>query len=346
MKFFRCLCRVLLAVASFNIKSGSADKRHCSLDRAVDGEWVNETYPYTSAFARSNNPDIWHQERCPWQEERFSCYFTDQSQLNGRGFQTENRKFIPKTCSYREFSPTKFLELMRGRTLLLCCDSLSNQMTTNLACSLHGSTTVDYNRSERFIYYPEYNFTLSNAYTNKHALNNKSHAQNSLAEYRDFANLRPKQDIMVINFGLHFYADSDRKLTPLLRAIAEEYVRDKDKLPVILWKETTPEHHAGYSKSERKECKPFANLDASYATDARVILAHKILLPVGIPIMYVFNATRTEWWTHVTTYYKESGWKDCVHFCDVAGAQMFIREVLYNHLVEIFSNATESQFQS
>ena len=52
------------------------------------------------------------------------------------------------------------------------------------------------------------------------ALNNKSHALNSLAS------LRPKQDIMVNNFGLHFYADSDQKLTRLLRAIAEEYIRN------------------------------------------------------------------------------------------------------------------------
>ena len=163
MEFYRLLCRALPAVLFFSIKGGNADKRYCSLDRAVEGEWVNETYSYASAFARSNNPDIWYRERCPWQQNFFSCYFSDESQLNGRGFQTENRKFIPRSCSYREFSPTKFLELMRGRTLLLCCDSLSNQMTTNLACSLHGTTTVDYDRREHFIHYPEYNFTLANA---------------------------------------------------------------------------------------------------------------------------------------------------------------------------------------
>jgi len=38
------------------------------------------------------------------------------------------------------FSPTKFLESIRGRTILICCDSLSMQFYTELVCNLHGST--------------------------------------------------------------------------------------------------------------------------------------------------------------------------------------------------------------
>ena len=153
---------------------------------------------------------------------------------------------------------------------------------------------------------------------------------------------------MVINFGLHFNANAIHKLAPLLRAIAEEYARDKDKLPITLWKETTPQHYdnpdhpSGYYPIDPKGCKAYANLDVSYAADLRITLPQEILLPVGIPIMYVYNATRTEWWTHVAT--SQKAWLDCIHFCDVGGLQMLIREILYNQLVETLSHFKAEKF--
>ena len=345
MNLHRYLSQALLALLALYTKNVYSEKPYCSLNKSAEGQWVNETYPFARSFARSANLDVWNRERFPWQQKYYSCYFTDGNQVHGRGFDTENRRFVPSTCSYRQFSPSKFLELMRGRTLLICCDSLSYQMAVNLAGSLHSATTVDYDKKEHFIYYPEYNFTLVNAYTNKYPINNKPHTRNTLAEYQDFGNLRPNYDVMVINFGLHFNIGGMHKLAPLLRAIAEEYIRDKDKLPFVLWKETTPQHYdnqdnhpAGYYSKEQdpmKECKPYANLNAARAADVRVTLPIEILLPAGIPIMYVYNATRTEWWAHVG---KSKAWTDCIHFCDVAGVHMFMREILYNHLVETLSS--------
>ena len=164
-----------------------------------------------------------------------------------------------------------------------------------------------------------------------------------MAEYRDFANLRPNHDVMVINFGLHFDAAHSRKYTSLLRAIAEEYARDREKLPITFWKETTgehydnPDHPSGYYANEKKDCKPYANLDVSYAADFRITLPQEILLPVGMPIMYIYNATRTEWWMHMARGDKAIDWTDCIHFCDLAGMHMYIREIFYNHLFGIFS---------
>ena len=206
MNLHRYLCQALLALLAHYTKNVYSEKPYCSLNKSAEGQWVNETYPFARSFARSGNLDVWNRDRFPWQQKYHSCYFTDGNQVHGRGFATENRRFVPSTCSYRQFSPSKFLELMRGKTLLICCDSLSYQMTVNLAGSLH------YDRKEHFIYYPEYNFTLVNAYTNKYPINNKPHARSTLAEYQDFGNLRPNYDVMVINFGLHFNIGGMHKL--------------------------------------------------------------------------------------------------------------------------------------
>lgn len=76
---------------------------------------------------------------------------------------------------------------------------------------------------------------------------------------------------------------------------------------------------------------------AAHGVDFRNRLAEAVFLPLGVPLLRVANATRSEWRAHVGLQFRADNehqqQSDCTHYCSPSGALMLWRELLYNALL-------------
>jgi len=352
-----------------SIQSGLCYQQKSDISNVLSGEWYEETNKYAGQryghysreyINKNNITDLWWSEACPVQMTIFTCYRHDIDRLHGKGSESELRYFQPLGCDIEDFSPTKFLEIIRDRTILICCDSLSMQFYTELVCNLHGSTrskyhidwarltgifgpqdcrynTGDYcHLNTAHVFYPEYNAHIKYIGTHLQNINGKAHGYNSLKDYQDYGVLRNNQkDILLLNFGVHFHSKS-AYVVPIT-ALVNEYLENRSKLPHVIWRETSPQHFKNpdglFSREGR--CVSYKDYEHFYHSNFYNRAIEEVFqqFNVDIPILRIYNSSKTEYFAHIDLQDRtdEKYLSDCTHFCQPSG--------VLNHWVELFYNA-------
>eukprot|EP00899_Mesostigma_viride_P010282 jgi/Mesvir1/19255/Mv10337-RA.1 len=157
-------------------------------------------------------------------------------------------------------------------------------------------------------------------------------------------------DVMIVNLG-HDYKD----FTTYQRRVME-FVRlhdeNTDLLPILLWRETTAQHHDGYEGGDITNplpvmepverdfllgharpplhCVPF-DVAQLHSSNWRNRMANKLLEQAGIPILRVFDASvqRHDWHSEKCLGGQCDRWGPCQHYC-LPGAPFHWTEILFN----------------
>lgn len=328
------------------------------------GKWIQETYEYLH-FSRSSDVEALFHDACPAEMAIFTCYRHDKAELHGKGFEAENKKYKMDYCDLQSFTPTLFLNLVRGRKLVICCDSVQMQFFTNLVCSLHSTTTAVYDLhwallhqfgstdcpSDRNgknchllhsrVYYPEFDFEIFLAVTHMEA-NSHVHGTSgfTIDDFVKDYNLRPRHDIVLLNYGVHV---DEANLKTTLTNLAVQYAASRNNLPIFIWREMATQHfdspNGYWTNIQKGLCVPFKDLDGYYLRESKLHIANEILGKYKIPILRIYNATRTQWMDHIGPQVRtdEPGRMDCTHYCQPSGVISFWRELLFNALIPIVS---------
>ena len=344
------------------------DISNVQLDR---GRWINEKYEYLN-FSRSNNMTTLFHDACPAQMAIFTCYRLDASELHGKGFEVENKKYKLDYCDLQSFTPTAFLSMMRGRKLVICCDSMQMQLFTNLVCGLHSTTTAVYDLHwalltqfgsrdcpadregenchllNSHVYYPEYDFEIFLAVTHLQSNYTTPHVRGlfgfTIDDFRIDYNLRPQKDVVFLNYGVHIH---QHQLKTSLTTMAEQYSENRANLPIFLWREMATQHcdspNGAWTDLQTGACVPYKDLDEYYRNETKLHIANEVLGKYDIPIVRIYNASRTEWNDHIgpQTRTDEPGRMDCTHYCQPSGVITLWREMFFNALIPLLANVCQ-----
>ncbi len=241
-------------------------------------------------------------------------------------------------------------------------DSVTGQLWTMIACSIHGITPGEYKiiyeesphsgLDEGKVFYKEYNFTFlllsTSVKYHQHdegfvGLKHFEEDCNHLDGFLTYSNVSSPFDVVVMNIGLH-----QNHALAFFR-IVKKYVEQYSQMnpltrPIFMWRETTPQHFdwhnedvpnedvpMGYHFTMTKDpvCYDYSNYSLAYSQDFRNRLAELLMKKYDIPIMRIYNATRTETNSH-TGLAQGRKFTDCTHFCQDSGVFYYMRDLFYN----------------
>ena len=323
------------------------------VSNALEGVWFDALYDFTAHLPRST--DGWAFNECPAQSELWSCYRHNSAwNKDSHGYKAESKLFQPFGCSLKTYNPYDFLKALSGKRLLIGTDSTSAQLFETIVCSLHGFVKAIYDiewyNEGRLCHmlashqchiltgtveYPQFNATIVLLQTHITMVKGKLHGDHDITDYVEYGNLAPT-DILLLNFGVHF--DDPVKYKIKLEEFVRGFhsTRDLSISPVLIWRETGPQHFAtssGYYLQEgSRECAPFKNMTWAYESDWRNRVAEEIFIPLQVPILRVWGPSAHLWDGHIIDQDRldEPGLKDCTHFCVPSGVLYFWRELLFN----------------
>lgn len=325
--------------------STSQSARSCFSERPLSGVWKE-----------SVESPPWFNLSCKYQPAS-SCSFYELT-LNNRSVRLSRLRFHPDECNLERFNPNKFLQMLKGRTLVIAGDSLSQQLFSSLLCRLEGFVVHDNviwgKQSNRMMnycgingncmpksgihshYLENYSNPIWASFTHNVKIRYVSIKAEPIDEKLDFiSGFTSKEDILILNKGAwrqNGYRDFKKRMLDF----EMYYIRNKANLPTIWWRETNPQHFLGpngdYVPGKKlppkmKSCAkaPVERLSLSHVDPVNII-TNKIMKRVGIPIMYTSNAMVSENDAHVF----KSG-VDCTHLC-TPGVDVIWVEYMYNWL--------------
>lgn len=245
------------------------------------------------------------------------------------------------------------------------------QFYTMLICSIHNSTNSPVTYDLRFdsagrfeegnFYYEEYNFTFVFLLTGIKRHNRDGNVgvniyKEDINELDDFFNnsiiqMTSPYDIVMMNIGLHHNTPISDFL-PTTKKYAERYAEmDGFKRPIFIWRETSPQHFdykdedapMGYHVSLTKDplCYEYPNYTLAYLQDFRNRLAESLMKKYQIPIMRIYNVTRTEYMFHLGPGQVINRYTDCTHFCQESGIYYYFRDLFYNIIPLVIKHREE-----
>ncbi len=312
-------------------------------DRPVKGEWQDD-HNYSHKMQRIPT-------NCPV-SSLYLCHDLEKDRKES------HRYFQHSDCELKEFDPLNFLSTFRNRKLVMLGDSITAQSWIMIACSIHGITPAEYNITYEFskhhaldeakVFYKEYNFTFVFLltlikYHQREGIVGRRHFPeedcNNLEDFLTYSNVSSPFDVVVMNIGLHQVHAST--FLPTVKKYAEQYnLMNPLTRPIFFWRETTPQHFdwrdedvpMGYHITLTKDpvCYEYSNYSLAYSQDFRNRLAEIMMRKYHIPIMRVYNATRTEANSHIGLSAGGGKYTDCSHYCQESGVFYYMRDLLYN----------------
>jgi hypothetical protein len=308
-------------------------------DKVITGRWLdNSDYTNRASFV----DEVTGRPTCPIHHTSSVLFCHDLPQ----GKLAANRKFVPDDCELDEFQPSTFLSLLRNRRLLFAGDSVTSQHFNIVFCSLfsHSPNTQWYysafpGQQTGVTYFPEYNATILFV---QDYLETLTDVENILNHYISAGNVTSPEDILVLNFGLHFHTSTT--ILPYLEELVFEWgeLQSPFERPILLWRETSPQHFnssdepelpMGYHVSLTKDpfCVPLEDYNVAYKQDFRNRLANHFVGGANIPVMRIYNVTRSQWDVHMGLHYRNK-FTDCTHSCAESGTLYYYRDLFYNIL--------------
>jgi len=294
---------------------------------------------------------------CKYQPAATSCSYYE-TPVNKRSEKLARFRFHPDECILQSFEPEVFLDLLKGRVLIIAGDSLSQQLFLSLMCRLEDFVAYDNviwgkqsHRMENFCgingkcmpksgrhsgFLESYNNPIWASFDHNVTIRYISIKAEPIEEKLDFiASFSTPRDVLVLNKGAwRQNGYEDFKIRMLNFEIY--YKANKKKLPIIWWRETNPQHFLGPNgdyvpgkmlPSKLKTC-PKAQperLRPSHVDPVNFI-TNEIMKRLEIPIMYTSNAMISEHDAHLF----KSG-TDCTHIC-TPGIDVIWVEYLFNWL--------------
>lgn len=348
---FNFLCFCLFSFSFFACGKQCFQSVQEISDRPVQGRWKDD-----HNYAHPMNPN-----QCPI-PCKYSCSGEKGSNLSHRYFQHDD-------CDLEEFNPSKFLSMFRNRRLLMIGDSITSQLWTMIACSIHAVVPTEYHITrepsgvvdEGLAFYKEYNFTFQylcpfyryHSRPSTLPANDEAEDNNNLDDFLKFSNISSSFDLVIMNIGLHHH------LISTFRPIVEKYIQQYDKMdpatrPILLWRETSPQHFdwrdenlpMGYHTTPTKDpvCYEYPNYTLAFTQDFRNRLAELFMNRYHIPIMRIYNVTRTENNAHNGLPPGRNKFTDCTHFCQDSGIFYYMRDLLYN-IIPVLTKHREEELE-
>ena len=342
---------------SYESKLISAPRSTSQIARSCFSEKPDFERPLSGVWKESLESPPWFNLSCKYQPATSSCSFFEIPQ-NNRSIRLSKIRFHPNECYLERFNPNKFLQMLKGRTLVIAGDSLSQQLFSSLLCRLEGFVVHDNviwgKQSNRMMnycgingncmpksgihshYLENYSNPIWASFTHNVKIRYVSIKAEPIDEKLDFiSGFTSKEDILILNKGAwrqNGYRDFKKRMLDF----EMYYIRNKANLPTIWWRETNPQHFLGpngdYVPGKKlppkmKSCAkaPVERLSFSHVDPVNII-TNKIMKRVGIPIMYTSNAMVSENDAHVFN----SG-VDCTHLC-TPGVDVIWVEYMYNWL--------------
>eukprot|EP01040_Poterioochromonas_malhamensis_P001090 gene1090-1157_t len=360
------LCSLILACSSTALDFCYSSYSDISTKQIV-GSWRKGSHHENEGiFAHQRDLKEWWNHSCPVQSRVFSCRRHDLNETSGHGYEAYSQRFIPENCQLKGFDPFDFLNTLRNRQLAIIGDSISTQFFTMISCSLHGIVEAEYHLdwlplvsifgsddcvasgehchiSNSHIYYPKYNTTISLIL---------DYGDPNLFNYYKIGHLT-SNDIILMNRGVHVHRE-DRMIKEL-RTFFDQYLTDPiSKRPMIIWRETSPQHfhtpNGHYDKETRyMPCQAYANHTLAYETDYYNRDADQWFSNFKqIPVMRIWNVTSIAWDQHILQQNRtdEENRQDCTHYCENSGVYYYWREILYNILplvIQYRENSTNTR---
>ncbi|KAK9908972.1 hypothetical protein WJX75_005467 [Coccomyxa subellipsoidea] len=249
------------------------------------------------------------------------------------------------------FEAKELFEIIKGRTLWLIGDSQTERWYDSIECFLSDFLTEEpraaplqdtssnlwlMNLDERLPYQgsfwsPPKPAICAHYQDNTRVCNIRINKADELA-YPALRVLHSKvqnlhRDIAVVNAGLHYGIGANQKYTEDLQFFLDFVAQHKDDLPLLIWKDTPPQHFTfekgyfwwadgsmkGTTAGEKHErCRPLSEEELSSdeikAGGWYNSVATPLISAAGIPIFDAYHETVPLWQFHMWD-------KDCTHFC-------------------------------
>ncbi|RYH30818.1 hypothetical protein EON65_04060 [archaeon] len=331
-------------------------------------------------YDRNHSEDIYRQfldEACPAQGFSNNCYYHDgdpysDAPPSNRSKLLELREFVSDDNSCMTFYPHEFLNLIKGRRIVMIGDSLTSEVWRSLVCHLYKVTAMDVKL--QWTHAPRYLRNSINyqkflcPFDKFHCVNPHEgdafipHSNTSL-HIRDFIlfrggelssilnslKLRNGYDIVIFNFGLH-YSDRLEFNHAFERLMLElsEYEQAHDSLPIFIVRESTPQHFPilpnGYYTKEIYKIDSCGYVDPEKIRQGDwrnqvaidLINRHNRNSAWHIGILRVAEGLYSQWDAHVAIGPMLRGFRppDCSHWCQPGGVHRYLLTMIANALQE------------
>jgi len=313
--------------------------------------------PLEGVWKESLDKPPWLELSCKYQPASTSCSYYELP-FNNRSLRLSKLRFHPVKCTLEAFNPERFLRSLKSRKLIIAGDSLSQQFFLSLMCRLK-----DYILQDNVIWgnvaHSQANFCGINRkcmpkvgqhtnflenYTNpiwakfeyNVTIRYISIKAEPIKEKLDFiSSFSTGSDIMVINKGA-WRQKGYKEFAARMQDFRNYYVANKDKLPIVWWRETNPQHFLGPNgdyvpgkrlPSKLKTCaKASPDRLSSSHVDPVNRITNRVMKELEIPVMHTSHAMVSEFDAHLF----KSG-LDCTHIC-TPGVDVIWVEYLYNWL--------------
>ena len=339
------------------------------ISERCDGEWIDESDTIDAYFVPAGNASwrdsmTWLRTACETEMTSHSCYWKGETEKAQR---LEKRRFSPHdpiTC--HPFSPNDFLSLLKGRRLLFIGDSLSSQIFASLICALRVVSQpqlsmkwgmgkyISMRNSGRtdeaqLCPFGEYHCLLDKLFCG-FEFENIFIARATMFQYTDDLFVKAlkdfqmmEDDIVVINFGLHYgeenmYTSSLRRFRDLIES---DFIIYNISRPQLFFLETTPQHffgsRNGYFQGSTTRCAP---LESNVSDWRNNLLSSE--LGKYLRIIRIANALYSQYDAHIEQlnisgmgYMVTNSYVDCTHYCFPSGVFRYIHREIYGALVDV-----------
>eukprot|EP01064_Diplonema_japonicum_P027555 TRINITY_DN4002_c0_g1_i2.p1 TRINITY_DN4002_c0_g1~~TRINITY_DN4002_c0_g1_i2.p1 ORF type:complete len:468 (+),score=69.39 TRINITY_DN4002_c0_g1_i2:23-1405(+) len=280
----------------------------CDFENEVEGEWVkvqNPTshgmlFPWKSCDSNESCTRAipWYKHAGP-RRQRLTDYGT---WVKKNGFPI----FKPSRCTVTPPTPSYIIDIMKHRKLIIIGDSLSADHYRHLLYTMAEKTNLTNNnlyQTEGFlpgiaVHKNENLFASNCAMLGKHSTaccieikQLEAASMHPAAAYRfvkEKLNIG-KDDIVLVNFGLHYYKASPTLEETVEDLLGEMSVKDNET-PTILFREMSPQFHVGGRYKENMHCCKRPSAENGVEDWGNPVLG-SVLERARVPLLKMFNST-------------------------------------------------------
>jgi hypothetical protein len=171
------------------------------------------------------------------------------------------------------------------------------------------------------------------------------------------------EDVVVMNLGLHYHAESNNRrhmLAPALEAMVKWWAAERaaGRAPLLLWRETGPQHFntsdggwpspgEGALGMPQSRCAPLHGAKAARRIHSEIstnTMQRAATLYGWIGVMHIFSpsAVRLDEHSRVRFAPAYAMWTDCTHYCEPSSVLRLWIQVLLAALLSVTANSYNS----